>query len=276
VRACPLNLAVESMSISLWLVAPLIGLVLSLFAAGGGMIAVPLLSFGVGMPLKQAVATSLIIVASVSLIALLQNKRWKLIEWRLHRFFASGGMLGGFLGASIGLHISSELQTILFVALMLFVAWWMHSERMENMIAHAKTTPCDCRYSFLAGIVTGLVTGLLGIGGGFLIVPLLLMLGVANYQSAVAHSLMLIASSSLVAALRYANNLDIAWQPTMLIVVLAAVGIWVGHWVSTRYSPVHLQKAFSVMLVFMAGWMLFRTFGASEIPLNPNFSTGRL
>jgi len=224
------------------------------------MIAVPLLSFGVGMPLKQAVATSLIIVACVSLIALLQKKRWQLIEWRLHRFFAAGGMIGGFSGASIGLYISDQLQAIFFSVLVLLVAWWMQSGRMKKITAHAKTTPCDCRYSLLAGIATGLVTGLLGVGGGFLIVPLLLMLGVANYQSAVAHSLALIISSSLVAALRYAENLDIAWQPTLFVLVLAAMGTWVGSLIADWYSSVRLQKAFSLMLTFMAGWILFRTF----------------
>jgi len=248
------------MSLALWLAAPLIGLVLSLFAAGGGMIAVPLLSLGLGMPLKQAIATSLIIVACVSLIALLQKKRWRLIEWRLHRFFAMGGMVGGFSGASIGLYIPDSVQSTVFAVLVLFVAWWMHSNRMKQITAHAKTTPCDCRYSMLAGLGTGLVTGLLGVGGGFLIVPLLLMLGVANYQSAIAHSLVLIISSSLVAALRYAENLDIAWQPTLLIVMLAAVGAWLGSLMAGKYSSMRLQKAFSLMLTLMAGWMLIRTF----------------
>ncbi|MBN4077119.1 sulfite exporter TauE/SafE family protein [Mariprofundus ferrooxydans] len=248
------------MSITLWLAAPMIGLVLSLFAAGGGMIAVPLLSFGIGMPLKQAIATSLIIVACVSLIALLQKKRWRLIEWRLHRFFAIGGMIGGFLGASIGLQISDQLQAIVFAVLVLVVAWWMHSNRMKEITSDAKTTPCDCRYSMLAGLGTGLVTGLLGVGGGFLIVPLLLMLGVVNYQSAIAHSLVLIISSSLVAALRYAENLDISWQPTLLIVALAAVGSWLGSLIADRYSAKHLQKAFSLMLTVMAGWMLWKAY----------------
>jgi len=251
------------MTLSLWLAAPLIGLVLSLFAAGGGMIAVPLLSFGVGMPLKQAVATSLIIVACISLVALLQKKRWQLIEWRLHRFFAIGGMIGGFLGASIGLHITDKIQAIIFAVLVLFVAWWMNSGLMQKISAHAKTTPCDCRYSMLAGVGTGLVTGLLGVGGGFLIVPLLLMLGVANYQSAVAHSLILIISSSLVAALRYTESLDIAWHPTLLIVVLAAVGTWLGSLIADKYSSKYLQKAFSLMLTIMAGWMVYRTFTGS-------------
>jgi len=248
------------MSLSLWLAAPLIGLVLSLFAAGGGMIAVPLLSFGLGMPLKQAIATSLIIVAAVSFLALLQKKRWQLIEWRLHRFFAVGGMFGGFVGASLGLYLSDQVQAIVFAVLVLFVAWWMHSGLMKKITVRAKTTPCDCRYSMLAGITTGFVTGLLGVGGGFLIVPLLLMLGVVSYQSAVAHSLVLIISSSLVAAARYAEHLDIAWHPTLLIVLLAATGTWLGSLIAEKYSSKHLQKAFSLMLIVMAAWMMYRAF----------------
>jgi len=142
----------------------------------------------------------------------------------------------------------------------LLVAWWMHSDVMKNITASAKITPCDCRYSLMAGVATGTVTGLLGIGGGFLIVPLLLMLGVKDYQSAVAHSLILIVSSSLVAALRYAEHLDIAWHPIIWIVALAALGTWVGSRIASRYNTVHLQQAFSAMLVLMAGWMLFKSF----------------
>jgi len=248
------------LSFLLWLASPLIGLVLSLFAAGGGMIAVPLLSFGVGMPLKQAVATSLIIVASVSLIALLQDKRWRLIEWKLHRFFAAGGIIGGFVGASIGLYLPDHIQAVIFAVLVLFVAWWMHSNMMKRITLHTKNKPCDCRYSMLAGIASGLVTGLLGVGGGFLIVPLLLMLGVASYQSAVAHSLLLIISSSLVAALRYAEQLDISWHPMLLIVILASLGAWLGNKISKKYSAEHLQKFFSLILVVMASWILVSVF----------------
>ncbi len=248
------------MSISLWLAAPLIGLVLSLFAAGGGMIAVPLLSFGVGMPLKQAIAMSLIIVACVSLIALLYKKRWQLIEWKLHRFFAMGGMAGGFGGASLGLYMPDQMQAIIFAVLVLCVAWLMHTGWMKSITANAKTTPCDCRLSVLAGLGTGFVTGLLGVGGGFLIVPLLLILGVPSYQSAVAHSLLLIVSSSLVATLRYAEHLQMTWHPALLLVVLAVFGTLLGNFIADRYSTKHLQKAFSLMLTLMAGWMLLKVF----------------
>jgi len=248
------------MSIILWLVAPLIGLVLSLFAAGGGMIAVPLLHYGMGLPLKQAVVTSLIIVALVSIIALLQKKRWQLIEWRLYRFFSIGGMLGGFAGASIGLNISDSLQSIIFSLLVLLVAWLMHSDVIKNITATSEITPCDCRLSMMAGAASGLITGLLGVGGGFLIVPLLLMLGVSSYQSAVAHSLILVASSSSVAALRYAEDLDVAWEPMLWVVTLAVMGAWLGSLIAAKYHASHLQKAFSLVLILMSVGMLIKAF----------------
>jgi len=246
------------MGITIWLLAPLIGLVLSLFAAGGGMIAVPLLSFGAGLPLKEAIAMSLIIVAGVSALALLHERRWQHIEWKLHRFFAFGSMLGGFAGASLGLGMSDQTQTIIFASFILFTAWWLHSDTMKSISDNAKAAPCDCRYSLLAGLGAGIVTGVIGVGGGFLIVPLLLMLGVGSYQKAVAHSLVLIIPTSLVAALRYSESVNMAWYPVAVITALAALGVWVGNVLMRRYSSKHFQKGFSVMLVLLAMWMLIK------------------
>jgi len=66
--------------------------------------------------------------------------------------------------------------------------------------------------------------------------------------------------SSLVAALKYTENLDIAWQPTLLVVALAAIGTWIGSLIADKYSSKHLQRVFSLMLTIMAGWMVCRTF----------------
>jgi len=248
------------MSITLWLVAPLIGLLLSLFAAGGGLVAVPLLNAGLGMPLKEAIAASLMIVAATSFVALFQKGRWKLIDWRLHRFFAAGAMAGGFAGASIGLEISDKLQAALFSAMVLFIAWWIHSRPMKQLTEKAKQGECKCQYSLLAGFGTGLITGVIGVGGGFIIVPVLMMLGIANHQSAVAHSLLLIVSSSLVASFRYSQFLPVEWTPLLLIVALAAIGVWVGGLISGKVSSSRLQKAFSLALCLLAGWMLYRMY----------------
>ncbi|MDX8406922.1 MAG: sulfite exporter TauE/SafE family protein [Mariprofundaceae bacterium] len=246
------------MSISLWLFAPLIGLLLSLFAAGGGLVAVPLLNAGLGMPLKEAIAGSLIIVASISFMALFQKGRWKLIQWRLHRFFAFGALAGGFAGGSVGLEISDTSQATLFAAMVLFIAWWIHSRPMKRLSVSAKVGECKCHYSLLAGFGTGMVTGLIGVGGGFIIVPVLMMLGITNHQTAVAHSLLLIVSSSLVAASRYYQFLDTEWTPLLIIALLAGVGVWIGSLIADKISSSRLQKAFSLVLCLLASWMLVR------------------
>ncbi len=241
-----------------WLAALLSGLLLSLFAAGGGLVAIPLLNIGMGLPLKEAIAAGLVIVALISLLALLQQGRWRLIEWRLHRYFAAGAMPGGFIGAGIGLRMNDQLQALLFTLMALFIAWWVHSNPMKRLTERAQEAPCNCRYSLLAGLATGVITGVLGVGGGFLIVPVLMMLGVAKQQSAVAHSLLIVVSGSLVAALRYAEHLSIDWGPLLPIMALAAVGVWLGGRIAGRVSSAGLQRAFSLALCLLAGWMLFR------------------
>jgi hypothetical protein len=211
------------------------------------------------MPLKQAIAASLLIVALTSLMALIQKKGWKLINWRLHRFFAIGAMLGGFAGASIGIKISDQLQAVLFTILVLFIAWWINSGRMAQQSQQSTKTSCNCLYAVLSGFTSGIITGLLGVGGGFIIVPVLMLLGVANHQAAVAHSLLLIISSSLVASLRYYEYFSIPLQPMLGMLFLAAIGVWVGGWIAGKVSPARLQKGFSLALCLLAVWMLFRT-----------------
>lgn len=154
--------------------------------------------------------------------------------------------------------MSDQLQTVIFAVLIILAAWWMHSETMKNIAASAKEAPCDCRYSLLAGFGVGVVTGIVGVGGGFLIVPLLLMLGVGSYQKAVAHSLVLIIPTSLVAALRYNESIDMAWYPVVMMTALAAIGVWAGNVLMRRYSSEHFQKGFSVMLVLLATWMFIK------------------
>ena len=248
------------MNLAVWLVAPLIGLLLSLFAAGGGLVAVPLLNAGLGMPLKQAIAASLIIVAFTSFVALFQKNGWRLINWHLHRFFAIGAMLGGFSGASIGIEISEQLQAVLFTILVLIIVWWINSDSMKNLAQPAEKKTCNCPYALLAGFASGVITGLLGVGGGFIIVPILMMLGVTNHQTAVVHSLLLIISSSLVASARYYEYFSISWQPMLAILALAAVGVWVGGWIAGKVSSSKLQKGFSLVLCLLAVWMLFRIY----------------
>ena len=89
------------MSILVWLAAPVIGVVLGLFGAGGGMLSVPVLMYGFGLPIKEAIVISLWFVAVVSMVAALHQRAWRVLRAKLLITFALGGMLGAVLGARV-------------------------------------------------------------------------------------------------------------------------------------------------------------------------------
>lgn len=169
-------------------------------------------------------------------------------------------MVGGITGAALGLSMADQNQAMIFSVLILFVAWWIHSDMMKSMNARAAGRPCNCPQAILAGIGSGIITGLLGIGGGMVIVPLLMMLGVKSYQSAIAHSLQLIMSNSLVAAISYGRNVEILWMPILIILSVAAIGSWLGSLIAVKHSSQHLQRIFSLILLIISGWTMYRAF----------------
>jgi len=239
-----------------FLLAPLIGMMLAIFGAGGGMLTVPLLSYGFGLPLKSAIAASLWIVASVSLVALLRQRVWHLLKPKLLGFFALGGAVGSWLGAQIGLAISTSLQSIIFGLLVWFVAWWMH----HHSTAHRPTLPtqpCRCLLTLFTGIFLGIVTGMLGVGGGFLMVPALIWLGVSDYKIAVCHSLVLIVINAMVASATYFGHVALPWMAILWIAALAAAGTVIGGALMHKLSSARLQSAFSLLLILVGFIMLY-------------------
>ncbi len=242
------------MSIWVWLAAPFIGLALSLFGAGGGMTTVPLLAYGLHMPLKSAIASSLWIVAAVSLTSLLRQRAWGRMNIRLLIWLAVGGIAGSWLGSRIGLAISDALQGAIFGLLTWFVAWWMRKPKPQ--VARVPVGVCHCARTFIAGILLGIVTGILGVGGGFLMVPVLIWLGISEYKLAVAHSLLLITLNATVAGLGYAGAVHIHVAPLLAIVVLAMAGSLAGSFLLQRWSSERLQGAFSLLLALIGGFML--------------------
>ena len=243
------------MTLWAWLAAPLIGLMLAMFGAGGGMTTVPIFYYGLGLSMKAAIASSLWVVVAVSLASLLQQRVWKQLNVRLLIWFAAGGIIGSWLGTRIGLSISDTLQGAVFGSLTCFVAWWMLMPKPQAR--QPKETGCHCAKTLLTGIGLGIVTGVFGVGGGFLMVPALLWLGLVDYRLAVAHSLLLIVVNASVAGIGYWGEVDMPIQPLLMIMLLAIVGSLFGHILCKYWPAKHLQRVFSVMLLFVGGFMLF-------------------
>ena len=146
------------MSLWVWAIAPVIGLLLGLFGAGGGMLTVPLLVYGIGLPLKQAIASSLWIVAGVSVVAALHQRAWRVVQPALLVFFSIGGIVGSIGGARLGAWIDPALQQALFGILLLVVAVWTWRTRLHE--APPPMGTCHC----LAALVVGFAMGLLRLG----------------------------------------------------------------------------------------------------------------
>lgn len=240
----------------LWVAAPLIGLLLGLFGAGGGMLTVPLLIYAVGMPVKEAVATSLWIVGTVSLIAATQQRAWRVVRLDLMVFFGFGGVLGGMSGAWLGTWIAAWIQEAAFAALLLIVAWWMtHAKLTETQ---PETGPCRCGLVALVGFGLGFLTGLLGVGGGFLIVPALLYLGISHLPTAVTHSLVLIVFHTLAGGMVYLNTIPQSPRLIISIALLAGLGSLAGTRLLHKLPRRLLQRAFSIGLATLGAAMAAR------------------
>ncbi len=243
------------MSLWLWFAAPFIGVLLGLFGAGGGMLTVPLLMYGADFPLKQAIVASLWIVAAVSLTAAIQQRAWQVVRPKLLLFFSAGGLLGGVAGAWLGAWIPALLQQIMFGGLLLAVAIWTIQTRVTAQLE--PNTPCHCGLALLAGSALGVLTGLLGVGGGFLMVPVLIALGISHLPTAVAHSLVLIATNATASGLTYLGR-GVSLEPKVILIVggLAAVGSIAGSRLLKRLAVEHLRKGFSAGLALLGGGML--------------------
>lgn len=242
-----------------WLLSPLIGLVLGLFGAGGGMLSVPLLIYGIGLPIKEAVVMSIWLVAAVSLVAALHQRVWRVLRFKLLAFFAVGGVLGGALGARLAGSMPDALQQFLFVVLLLGVSLWML--RVKSGVTQEPEVPCNCLLTLVVGVLVGALTGVLGVGAGFLMVPILISMGISHLPTAVAHSLVLIACNAMAAGISYIGVVSVELDMLVWFVLLAALGALVGGRLLTRLPMHKVQGGFTVFLLLIALFMLVDLLG---------------
>ena len=242
------------MSLMLWPSALVIGIVLGMFGAGGGMITVPVLIYLAGMPVKEAIAMSLWVVAFVSIVALIQHRAWRNLQVKLLVTFGVTGMLGSVAGSLLAVYISEHVQVILFALLIFLVTWWLSKLELSDQVSVFRFIPAS-----VTGFGIGLITGLLGVGGGFLLVPALIYLGIGHFPTAVAHSLILITLNAIAGGLTYLKTVDFSLPLALVISVLAALGTVLGTYLLRKLPGVQLQRAFSMMLIIIGGFMLLRT-----------------
>ena len=266
-----------------WLGAAAIGLSLGLLGSGGSILTVPVLVYLVGQPEKVAIAGSLAIVGGISFIAALPWAWKRQVDWRNVAWFGVPGMAGTWLGAWLSASLGGALQLLLFAGVMLIAAVFMLRPpralaaasadvpvppaapgAREGQDAGGAAVPRKVGRIALDGLLVGVLTGLVGVGGGFLIVPALVLLGGMALHRAIGTSLWIISLKSFSGFAKYTSvlagaGLALDWRLIGLFTAIGAGGSLVGGRIARRLPQARLQRAFAVFLLVMGAAIAWQT-----------------
>ena len=249
------------LSVFAWLGAMAIGVSLGLLGSGGSILTVPVLVYLIGQDEKLAIAGSLAIVGAIALAGSIPYLRKRQVDWRTVVLFGIPGMAGTYMGAWIATWVSGLVQLALFAVVMLLASWQMLKPVVLDDTPHE---PREVWKIGLDGLLVGILTGLVGVGGGFLIVPALVLLGGLSMHRAVATSLVIIALKSFTGFWKYLDVLDqqnlvLDWNVIAIVTALGVVGTVIGSHIAKRVDQHKLRKIFGVFLIVMAVYILVRT-----------------
>ncbi len=232
-----------------------IGLSLGLIGGGGSILTVPALVYLVGQSPQTAVTTSLAIVGINSLSGAFFHQQKTKINWRVALLFGVTGMTTAYFGADLSASIPSEILLVLFAALMTFVA--AHMLLASRKPIPEPSNPRSLAVILAAGIGVGLLTGFFGVGGGFLIVPALVILVGLPMSQAIGTSLVIITLNSLagfIGHIQYAAC-DI---PVLVIFTLAgSIGVFLGARFCHKLSGNTLRLYFAGFVLLLAIYLLW-------------------
>jgi uncharacterized membrane protein YfcA len=242
-----------------WIGAILIGLSLGLMGSGGSILTVPVLVYLFGQDEKVAIAGSLAIVGTIALAGGLGYLRAKLIDWKTVWLFGLPGMLGTYIGAWLAAYIPGIVQLVLFSLVMVAAAFMMMKKSRLHATDHQRHTVKIT----IDGLIVGIITGIVGVGGGFLIVPALVLMGGLNMRNAVATSLIIIAMKSYSGFYKYLDvlaqqNLQLDWHTLSLVTIIGIVGTFIGNYLCNKIPQTQLKKYFAYFLLVMASFILYK------------------
>jgi len=235
-----------------------IGLSLGLLGAGGSIITVPLLAYLVGFSEKEAIIGALFIVACISGATALMNARNGRIHIKSAAWLSITGIIGSSLATQLSNLISGEIQFVLLSVVMLFAGWRM----LKGQSSHTDLQNASRLRLTNVGIGLGGLTGLVGVGGGFLIVPALVTMLHIPMKLAVPTSLTIIffnagagfashfmTNSALVSSLN--------WSILLIFTGVGIAGSFIGQSIANKLPQKHLKKGFAMLILVIAIGVLF-------------------
>lgn len=261
------------------------GLVLGLTGAGGSVLAVPLLMWGMGWTLPQATPVALLAVCVSAAVGTIGAWRQGIVRYRAAMVMSATGMLTAPLGLLVATHTPLTLLNLLFAAILIVISVRMlrqaRQQPDETRVVRAAVTGdasdsaqplCQlnpdgrlrwtgpCAMAIVgSGAGTGFLSGLLGVGGGFVIVPALRAFTALSFHSAVATSLMAIALTSAgTVSLALATGRDLPWPVAIPFMTGALLGMFGGRALAPRLAGPRLQQGFAVLVLVVSGLLVVK------------------
>jgi uncharacterized protein len=238
-----------------------IGLLLGLLGGGGSILAVPALVYGVGMPLAAAVPTSLVVVGISSATALIPRLREGHVQWRLAAVFGAAGAGAAFAGAAVNRLLEPRIVLIGFAAMMVAAG--------VRMLREQTTVGGDCALpggginwrgclpkAIGSGVVVGFLTGLFGVGGGFLIIPALVLLLGLPMTVAVGTSLIIIVINSVAGFTAHAGDAALDYPVVGAFTLAAVAGSLAAARLASRLPAEQLRRWFAYLVFAVAAFVI--------------------
>lgn len=262
------------MLIAAFVLAALIGITLGMLGGGGSILTVPVLVYVLGFEAKPAIAMSLPIVGFTSLVGAALHWRMGNVNVRAAVTFGLMAMVGAFAGAKLAVFVSGAAQLILLAVAMLAAAISMLRGGTES-----QATAEASRRTVLLGAVAfgvGVLTGLVGIGGGFLVVPALVLFARVSMREAVGTSLLVIAMNATAGFAGYVGTVSFDWKFLAGFTAIAVAGALAGAAVAARVPQAALKRAFAVLLLFISAFVLYNNRSAFDTLAITNLFTPRV
>lgn len=247
-----------------------VGITLGLFGGGGSILTVPILVYLLGTNPVLATAYSLFVVGATSLVGAIRNMAKGMVDLKIAVVFAIPAFLAVYLTRrflvpaipdeifTIGnFTLTKDLGIMLFFALiMLAASYSMIKGRKENQVSERKKL--NIPLIILEGFIVGVLTGIVGAGGGFLIIPALVLFANLPMKRAVATSLLIIAAKSLIGFLGDVQNLEMDWIFLLTFTAISIVGIFIGIYLNKYVNGKSLKKAFGWFVLIMGVYIILK------------------
>jgi len=251
--------------------ALVVGLVLGLIGGGGSILTVPILVYLIGLNPVTATAYSLFVVGTTSLFGAFQNYRNKMVDLRTAIVFSIPAFIAVYLTRrylvpaipdSLFTIFDFEITKNIFIMIFFAIIMLLASISMIKTKKKGNSVEQEIKYNIpliiVEGVIVGVLTGIVGAGGGFLIIPALVLLAKLPMKLAVGTSLVIISAKSLIGFLGDVQNLAIDWTFLIIFTLLSIIGILIGVYSTKFISGEKLKKGFGWFTLLMAVYIIYK------------------